>query len=367
MSSNSRTPPSTIRNFHAGLCAPFVLASMFGAAGCGDGSPPAGSGGASSSGGALGSGGAKSSVGGSGSGGAPAVGGQANVTGGSGGAPTGGSSAVGGQGPASGGLGSTQGGQSTGGLGGSVGGASDGGRANASGGNPANGGVTSTAGTSADGGRSNSGGAAGSGGMGSGGMGSGGMGSGGMAGGGGTVTLAATPPMGWNSWNTFGCNVSEELIQGVADTFETSGMKAAGYVYVNLDDCWMDGRDGSGKLKWSTSRFPAGIPALAEYVQGKGLKLGIYQSANVNTCAALYGGFSKTSGVGSLDHEATDAETFASWGVDYLKYDLCAGQRSSLIAMGTALKATGRPILYSINPGNGQTDLDPPKPLAGTC
>ena len=167
--------------------------------------------------------------------------------------------------------------------------------------------------------------------------------------------------MGWNSWNTFQCNISESLIKGVADTMVSSGMKAAGYSYVNLDDCWMNGRDANGALRWNTTKFPAGIPALADYVHSKGLKFGIYQSANNATCVGLYGGIDKAVAVGSLGHEAQDAATFASWGVDFLKYDLCAGQRSSIVKMGMALRAGTRPILYSINPGNGQSDLDPPK------
>ena len=166
--------------------------------------------------------------------------------------------------------------------------------------------------------------------------------------------------MGWNSWNTFECNISETLIQATADAMVSSGMQAAGYEYINLDDCWMDGRDASGNLQWNASKFPSGIPALADYVHGKGLKLGIYETPNTVTCVGLYGGVSPSIAVGSLGHEAQDASTFASWGVDYLKYDLCEGQRSSFAVMGDALHATGRPIVYSINPGNGPGDLCPP-------
>jgi len=172
--------------------------------------------------------------------------------------------------------------------------------------------------------------------------------------------LAATPPMGWNSWNTFGCNVSEQLIKSMADAMVARGMQAAGYQYVNIDDCWMNGRDGNGKLQWSAN-FPAGMPALANYIHSKGLKIGIYEVPANRTCASTYGGY--TPGVGSLGHEADDARTFAEWGIDYLKYDLCQGQRSSFAVMRDALRATGRPILYSINPGNGQNDLCPP----GSC
>jgi len=173
--------------------------------------------------------------------------------------------------------------------------------------------------------------------------------------------LAATPPMGWNSWNTFQCNINEALIKQIADTFVSSGMQAAGYQYVNIDDCWMDGRDASGQLRWNATKFPAGIPALASYVHGKGLKLGIYETPNTRTCVGIYGGIAATVAVGSLGHETTDAQTFASWGVDYLKYDKCQGPLTAFAVMRDALRATGRPILYSINPGDG-TGCPP-----GTC
>ncbi len=167
-----------------------------------------------------------------------------------------------------------------------------------------------------------------------------------------SATLAATPPMGWNSWESFRCSLSTALIQGVADAIVSSGMQAAGYEYINLDDCWMDGRDANGGLRWSTTKFPAGIPALASYVHGKGLKFGIYESANAATCVGIYGGIAPSVAVGSLGHEAQDAATFASWGVDFLKYDLCAGDRNSFAKMHDGLIATGRPIVHSINPGN---------------
>jgi alpha-galactosidase len=122
---------------------------------------------------------------------------------------------------------------------------------------------------------------------------------------------------------------------------------------VNLDDCWMDGRDASGHLQWSATKFPSGIPALASYIHGKGLKFGIYETPNTVTCVGIYGGISPSVAVGSLGHEAQDALTFASWGVDFLKYDSCNGERSSFATMRDALRATGRPIVYSVNPGNG--------------
>ena len=176
-------------------------------------------------------------------------------------------------------------------------------------------------------------------------------GAGGSSGGAAPTLLGATPPMGWNSWNAYNCDgLNETVVKNMADAFISTGMKAVGYEYVNLDDCWMDGRDASGKLKWNASKFPSGIPALAEYIHGKGLKIGIYQTPNTKTCAGIYGGY--TPGVGSVGHETTDAQTFASWGIDYLKYDKCQGQLSAFAVMRDALKATGRPIFYSINPGD---------------
>jgi alpha-galactosidase len=157
--------------------------------------------------------------------------------------------------------------------------------------------------------------------------------------------------MGWNSWNKYGCNgLNETVVKAMADAFITSGMKDAGYQYVNLDDCWMDGRDSStGKIKVNASKFPSGIASLATYVHGKGLKLGLYSTPNNKTCAGIYGGY--TGGVGSLGHETTDAQTY-DWGVDYLKYDKCQGQLSAFAVMRDALRKTGRPIFYSINPGD---------------
>jgi alpha-galactosidase len=180
------------------------------------------------------------------------------------------------------------------------------------------------------------------------------------AGGAGATVIAATPPMGWNSWNTFQCNISESLIEATADAMVSSGMQAAGYQYVNLDDCWMNGRDSSGNLQWNASKFPSGIPALAAYVHGKGLKIGIYETPNTETCVGIYGGISPSVAVGSLGHETADAKTFASWGIDFLKYDLCQGQRSDFATMRDALRASGRSIVYSINPGNGADDVCPP-------
>jgi alpha-galactosidase len=228
----------------------------------------------------------------------------------------------------------------------------------AAGGATGAGGAGGATGTGGKGGAVGSGGAASAGGAGGrGGMAGSTVGSGGSAGGAGAAgssgILGATPPMGWNSWNTFGCNLTETLIKQMADTFVSSGMQAVGYQYVNLDDCWMNGRDSSGKLRWNTTNFPAGIPALADYIHGKGLKIGIYETPNTVTCAGLYGGLGASVGVGSAGHETTDAQTFASWGIDYLKYDKCTGPLSGFAVMRDALRATGRPIFYSINPGDG--------------
>jgi alpha-galactosidase len=162
--------------------------------------------------------------------------------------------------------------------------------------------------------------------------------------------LALTPPMGFNDWNAFGCNVSEQLIKDTADFFVKSGMKDAGYQYVNIDDCWMThNRDAEGRLVPDPVKFPDGIKGTADYVHAKGLKLGIYESAGSETCAHY---------PGSFGHEQTDAQTFADWGVDYLKYDNCGTNASNAStqaqyiaryqAMADALKATGRPIVYSL-------------------
>ncbi|WP_433041010.1 glycoside hydrolase family 27 protein [Dactylosporangium sp. CS-033363] len=160
--------------------------------------------------------------------------------------------------------------------------------------------------------------------------------------------LALTPPMGWNDWNAYGCNVSETLVKQTADKIVSSGLAAAGYQYVNIDDCWMQhSRDASGNLQPDFAKFPDGISGTAAYVHGKGLKLGIYEDAGTLTCAGY---------PGSLGHETQDARTFAAWGVDYLKYDNCNNNGSSTTqqyiarysAMRDALAATGRPIVYSI-------------------
>ena len=155
--------------------------------------------------------------------------------------------------------------------------------------------------------------------------------------------LALTPPMGWNSWNKFGCNVSEKLIRSAADALVSSGMKDAGYQYVVIDDCWQVRRDAAGKIVADPERFPSGIKALADAIHAKGLKFGIYSDAGSMTCAKRPGG---------KGHEAQDAKTYAEWGVDYLKYDWCntEGQdtRDAYAKMSRALRASGRPIVFSI-------------------
>lgn len=169
--------------------------------------------------------------------------------------------------------------------------------------------------------------------------------------------VALTPPMGWNSWNAFHENINEQQIRQVADVMVSSGLRDAGYVYLNLDDKWMDddGRDNTGRLVADSARFPSGMAALAKYVHDRGLKFGLYGDRGTETCAHYNAKTQAQSG--SYGREQLDAETFASWGVDYLKYDNCAiapgrdndkAQEADYRAMGDALKATGRPILFSI-------------------
>ena len=158
-----------------------------------------------------------------------------------------------------------------------------------------------------------------------------------------TNNLALTPPMGWNSWNKFSCDVSEKLIKSVADAIATNGMNAAGYQYVIIDDCWQVGRDADGNIIADPVRFPSGIKALADYIHAKGLKFGIYSCAGTNTCAGRPGG---------LFHELQDARTYAAWGVDYLKYDWCnhasETAQQAYSRMRDALQQSGRPMVFSI-------------------
>jgi len=155
--------------------------------------------------------------------------------------------------------------------------------------------------------------------------------------------LAQTPPMGWNSWNRFGCDVSESLIKSVADAMVTSGLKDAGYQYVVIDDCWQVKRDTAGNIVADPDRFPSGIKSLADYVHSKGLKFGIYSDAGTKTCAGR---------PGSRGHEYQDALQYAAWGVDYLKYDWCntgtEDAQAAYTTMSDALKSSGRPIVFSL-------------------
>jgi alpha-galactosidase len=169
-----------------------------------------------------------------------------------------------------------------------------------------------------------------------------------------STTLAATPPMGWNSWNLFAEKVNDADVRAAADAMISSGMKDAGYIYVNIDDTWQGERDAQGNIH-ANSKFPD-MKALADYVHSKGLKIGIYSGPGAQTCAKY---------AGSLGHEAQDAKTYADWGFDYLKYDLCSfrknmdqeapndpAKRTQMMKdayekMHKALLATGRPIVYS--------------------
>ena len=155
--------------------------------------------------------------------------------------------------------------------------------------------------------------------------------------------LAMTPPMGWNSWNKFACDVNEEIVRKTADAMVSSGMRDAGYEYVVIDDCWHGKRDSSGFITADAQRFPSGMKALADYIHSKGLKFGIYSDAGRLTCGGR---------PGSQGYEYQDALTYARWGVDYLKYDWCStGDRNAKEAyavMADALRSTGRPIVLSI-------------------
>eukprot|EP00253_Pinus_taeda_P036629 PITA_36629 len=156
--------------------------------------------------------------------------------------------------------------------------------------------------------------------------------------------LAQSPPMGWNSWNHYGCSINENIIRETADTLVSNGLSKLGYTYINIDDCWAEPyRDQNGRLVASALKFPSGIKALADYVHSKGLKLGIYSDAGYYTCQKQ---------PGSLGHEEVDANTFAYWGVDYLKYDNCYNDGSKpeirYPKMHAALLRTQRPIFYSL-------------------
>jgi alpha-galactosidase len=155
--------------------------------------------------------------------------------------------------------------------------------------------------------------------------------------------LARTPPMGWNSWNKFACDVSETLIRGMADAVVSTGMKDAGYEYVVIDDCWQVSRDVEGNIVPDAKRFPSGMKALGDYIHSKGLKFGIYSDAGTGTCQNRPGG---------RGYEFQDARQYAAWGVDYLKYDWCnhstQNSEASYSIMRDALAKSGRPIVFSL-------------------
>ena len=158
--------------------------------------------------------------------------------------------------------------------------------------------------------------------------------------------LAKTPPMGWNSWNGFRCDVNEKLIREAAEAMVSSGMKEAGYKYIIIDDCWQGARDSLGFIHADHSRFPSGIKALADYVHKLGLKFGIYTDAGWRTCAGR---------PGSRGYEYQDAITYAKWGVDYLKDDFCFAEylnaEGAYLTMRNALYSAGRPIVFSLCEG----------------
>jgi len=154
--------------------------------------------------------------------------------------------------------------------------------------------------------------------------------------------LGWTPQMGWNSWNHFGCGVNEQVIRGTADAFISSGLAAVGYKYVNVDDCWAYSRNSSNVIQADPTTFPSGMGALAAYVHSKGLLFGLYSDAGTKTCAGR---------PGSLGFETTDADTYAIWQVDYLKYDNCNANTAPEVrypVMRDALNATNRRIYYSM-------------------
>jgi alpha-galactosidase len=155
--------------------------------------------------------------------------------------------------------------------------------------------------------------------------------------------LALTPPMGWNSWNKFACNVDEKLIKEIADAMVATGMKDVGYTYINIDDCWHGDRDAQGFIHPDPKRFPSGMKSLTDYIHAKGLKMGIYSDAGSQTCGGR---------PGSRGFEFQDAQTYANWGIDYLKYDWCNTEglkaEGAYKTITAALRKAGRPIVLSI-------------------
>ncbi len=156
--------------------------------------------------------------------------------------------------------------------------------------------------------------------------------------------LAQTPPMGWNSWNTFQTNINEELVKQTADIMVSSGMKDAGYLYLVLDDGWMAmERDSNGNLVPDPKKFPNGMKAVADYVHSKGLKFGLYNCAGTKTCAGY---------PGTRGYEYQDARLYASFGIDYLKFDWCSSEglnaKEAYTTMSKALRVAGKPIVFSL-------------------
>jgi len=155
--------------------------------------------------------------------------------------------------------------------------------------------------------------------------------------------LGLTPPMGYNTWNAFWCEIDESIIKATADAMVNLGLAAKGYTYLNLDDCWQLSRDTNGRIVEDKTKFPSGIKALGSYVHSKGLKFGLYSDAGFKTCQGR---------PGSLGYEVIDAQTYAEWEVDYLKYDNCNTDGSSpkkrYPPMRDALNKTGRPIFFSM-------------------
>lgn len=155
--------------------------------------------------------------------------------------------------------------------------------------------------------------------------------------------VALTPPMGWNSWGHFRCEIDEAIVRQTIDAMATNGMLAAGYAFVIVDDCWQLARDAAGNILPDPQRFASGMKDLADYAHGRGFKFGLYSCAGYKTCQGR---------PGSRGHQFQDARQYAQWGIDYLKYDWCddGGQnaRAAYTTMRDALKATGRPIVFHI-------------------
>lgn len=155
--------------------------------------------------------------------------------------------------------------------------------------------------------------------------------------------LALTPPMGWNSWNKYGCEINEEIVKSVADNMVRTGLADLGYKYIIIDDCWQIGRDKQGNILVDPAKFPSGMKALADYIHSKGLKFGLYSSAGNKTCQGR---------PGSRGHEYQDARTYASWDIDFLKYDFCFHEelnaKEAYKTMRDALYEAKRPIVFNI-------------------